>query len=154
MFHRHFLKSSSPPKPAKKIYLFSPRGSAGVATLRNLGWGHRILRREPMAEHLTQVALEKPRCSGHLHRHFDNEVKPTGFYTELALRPHSGRAQGDETEPRSRFSQILADSCRFLVFFLENEAFGKRRFQIPQETVGKCRKLQKKPQIGVCDNPP
>ena len=33
-----------------------------------------------------------------------------------------------QTEPKRRFSQILADFCRFSQIFLENKAFGKRRF--------------------------
>ena len=55
-----------------------------------------------------------------------------------------------QTEPKRRFSQIFADSRRFL----ENEAFGKSRFS--QETADFRRKPQKtagtrsKPQIGVC----
>ena len=58
-----------------------------------------------------------------------------------------------QTEPKRTFSLIFADFCRFS-FFLENKAFGKRRFsqktadfrRKPQETAGTRRKLQ----IGVC----
>ena len=64
-----------------------------------------------------------------------------------------GQTQGDKPSPSAdfrRFSQIFADSR----LFLENKAFGKRRFS--QKTADFRRKPQKaagtsrKPQIGVC----
>ena len=67
-----------------------------------------------------------------------------------ALKGTNPRGQ---TEPKLRLSLIFADFCRFSPF-LENEAFGKRRFS--QRTADFRRKLQKtagtrrKPQIGGC----
>ena len=69
------------------------------------------------------------------------------FKNQGALKGTNLRGQ---TEPKRRFSLIFADSRRFL----ENEAFGKRRFsqetadfrRNPQKTAGTCRK----PQIGGC----
>ena len=46
-----------------------------------------------------------------------------------------------QTEPKRTFSQIFADFCRFSPFFLENKAFGKRRFS--QETAENRRNPQK-----------
>ena len=72
--------------------------------------------------------------------------------------PHQSNIQGalkgtnlrGQTEAKRRFSLIFADSR----LFLENEAFGKRRFsqktadfrRKPQKTAG----TRRKPQIGVC----
>ena len=76
------------------------------------------------------------------------------FFNLFRARQSQGALKGTnlrgQTEPKRRFSLIFADSR----LFLENKAFGKRRFS--QKTADFRRKPQKiagtrrKPRIGVC----